>query len=160
MEIFKRNKKMKINFLNFKKWQRKLMGRRILLTYHHQTLVFLFEIFVTPKIPAFLSQSFCSTSLRCSKTVLGWTKESLCACFNIWSNLKLNCSVKVWRRGLEMGWTMKKWRCYEEKLVLETIRMSAGANCIMRPGSPLWWDWVWVDVSVECSPRVSVIWWG
>ena len=47
------------------------MGRRILLTYHHQTLVFLFEIFVTPKIPAFLSQSFCSTSLGRSKTVQG-----------------------------------------------------------------------------------------
>ena len=56
---------------------------------------------------------------------------------------------------LEMG-----WRCYEEKLVLETIRMSAGANCIMRPGSPLWWDWVLVDVSVECLPRVRMIWWG
>lgn len=34
------------------------MGRRILLTYHHQTLLFLFEIFVTPKIPAFYLNLF------------------------------------------------------------------------------------------------------
>lgn len=28
-------------------------------------------------------------------------QKRVCACFNIWSNLKLNCSVKVWRR---VGW--------------------------------------------------------
>ena len=54
------------------------MGRRILLTYHHQTFVFLFEIFVTPKILLFLSQSFCHTSLGCSETVLWEEQKRVC----------------------------------------------------------------------------------
>ena len=54
------------------------MGRRILLTYHHQTFVILFEIFVTQKILLFLSESFCHTSLGCSETVLWDEQKRVC----------------------------------------------------------------------------------
>lgn len=40
-------------------------------------------------------------------------KRELCACFNIWSNLKLNRTVKVWRLWWRVRWREMGWRCYE-----------------------------------------------
>ena len=40
-------------------------------------------------------------------------KRELCACFNIWSNLKLNRTVKVWRLWWRVRWREMGWRCYD-----------------------------------------------